>query len=203
MSRRSMRVMALTLAAPLMLVVGCKPRPVDPGGGAAGSGAGGASGAASGAQVTITDVDHGKCESENTPYINPCVQMGSDQVCHVYVGMAKSGKPYVRPFNIVAPPMLGGTTTVVWHLVDADLVFKNGHGPHDWNKPGQFKDGMLTDDPDGASSANPPAEARRYRVTYVNDDPAPKSNPHKYKIKFRQGNKVHKCDPIIINTESN
>jgi hypothetical protein len=150
---------------------------------------------------TITEDDHGKCARESASQINTCDP--ATNVCHLMVGMDKSGKPFVEPYTLLAAGGTESKKTIVWHLLDVDLEFKETHGPQAWNRPGQFKDGQLTDDFDGAMVNPAPSSARHYRITYLGNEEAGPSKKHTYKIKVRQGNRVHVCDPIIINSDAN
>ena len=152
----------------------------------------------------ITEQDHGDCVGKGGPPTNTCEANGTQLICHVYVGLTSAKKPYVRPYTLlVSGGMIGGQTTIVWHLADPTLTFDSGHGPHDWNNSEQFPGGGITSDPDGVPSATVLVAGSHYRARFLNSTSARPSNPHKYKMRFRQGNKVHKCDPIIINSESN
>lgn len=186
----------LVLAAALAACNGKNPTPTG------GTGSGAAPGASS-PSVAMTEHDHGKCVREDSKSANTCELDGNKLTCHVFVGMTKNNKPYVRPYNLlVEGGAINGKTVVVWHLVDADLEFLETHGPSAWNKPTQFEQGKLTNDADGEPPSGVLTAARRYRIDYKNNAPAPKSDPHRYVIRFKQGNKVHKCDPIIINADA-
>ena len=158
---------------------------------------------ASAPPVVIAEQDHGDCVGKGGPVANTCERNGSQLTCHVFVGMTSAQKPYVRPYSLlVRGGVIGDQTTIVWHLADPSLAFDSGHGPHDWNNSGQFTEGMLTDNPDGSPPSAVLTGGSHYRSKFLNSTSAGPGHPHKYKIKFRQGDKVHKCDPIIINSES-
>jgi hypothetical protein len=133
-----------------------------------------------------------------------CELQGNRLICHVFVGLTAANEPYVMPYRLNVPGgVLGGTTVLVWHLVDPQLRFANGHGPKDWNKPGAISESENTDDADGNRPPRPSASARRHRLRLDRTVPATPADPHRYVIRFQDDQKVHVCDPIIVNADNN
>lgn len=152
---------------------------------------------------TLAVIDHGSCARADSAG-QTCEQRGNQLVCHVFVGMTAANKPYVMPYRLNVPGgVIGGRTVLVWHLVDPELRFADGHGPKDWNKPGAISEAENTDDADGNRPPRPSASARHHRVRLDRAVPATPGDPHRYRIRFHDGRNVHVCDPIIVNADNN